>query len=207
MMVENTPRTATPRPASQPDAPAPRQEGQLDVRSDSDHAARFASALARHKDGKNGGKLLDGSADLPPDTAAQLARALPDRPLLKKDDKQDDPGQPLSAVTHDKGGQQATGEMPSPTAAAAASQVMTAEFAARLALPQGGLAQSHVQLDERLYAVSNIVIESGSTEGLSISYETSADSGTSHSDREDSLRQRLEARGLTVGTVSGTSAG
>lgn len=207
MTVAATQASPQPSPSRAGAPKAAPEPGQAKPQASADQVDRFASALARQKDGKGmkeKNRSFGSEADMPADGAAIPAPPSrgADHRSSKADQKPDDAAGSPASLVGEKAGHHAAGEAPSPGASAAAAQETAAQFAARLALPQGGLTQSHLQLDERLYAISNLVIESGAGEGLSISYETSADAHGGQSATEETLRQRLEARGLTIATVT-----
>lgn len=204
---------SAPRPSVAPSPAATPSRDATPVRPQADAAQteRFVSALARQKGEKGKAKLPTCTSDLSTDTAPPVVSPPPQLPVQDKSAKQDKPESPDMATapaTAQRPGQQAMASPADLPSATTGGQELAAQFAARAALPQAGTAQSQVHLDERLYAVSHVVIEGDKGEGLSISYESSSDAGTGHSEAEDNLRRRLEARGLTIGAISwATSAG
>jgi|GEM_PF-5959697 hypothetical protein len=202
---------ARPSPAPQPAATPSRDAAPVKPQTDADQTERFASALARQKGEKGKAKTATGTSDLTTDTSAPVVappQQLPVQDRPTKQNRPESPDMPLSSATAEKSGQQGMASPADLPPATGGGQELAAQFAARAALPQAGTAQSQIHLDERLYAVSHVVIEGDKGEGLSISYESSSDTGTGHSEAEDNLRRRLEARGLTIGAISWeTSAG
>jgi len=85
----------------------------------------------------------------------------------------------------------------------AADAALASRFAERLHLPAQAGGQSQLYLDAQHYHVSKAVIGGGADEGLSVAYRQSGSpdrDGNDAADR-DSLRQRLEARGLKVADI------
>lgn len=199
-----------PSPAPQLAATRSRDAAPVKPQTDADQTERFASALARQKSEKGKTKTATGTSDLTTDTSAPVIAPPQQLPVQDRPTKQDRPESPDMAptfATAEKSGQQGMTSPADLPPATGGGQELVAEFAARAALTPAGTAQSQMHLDERLYAVSHVVIEGDKGEGLSISYESSSDTGTGHSEAEDKLRRRLEARGLTIGAISwGTTA-
>jgi hypothetical protein len=92
------------------------------------------------------------------------------------------------------------GSVGDPTSAA-----LTAKFAERLALPSQTVAESQVLLDSSRYLVSSVTISGGADEGMSLSYNGNSANGEGGPHDEETLRQRLEARGLKVAEIHGRS--
>ena len=98
---------------------------------------------------------------------------------------------------------------PVPAGAAAGGQQLAAEaalasrFAERLHLPAQAGGQSQLYLDAQHYHVSKAVISGGADQGLSVAYRQSGSQGQDDNDTadRDSLRRRLEARGLKVADI------
>lgn len=85
----------------------------------------------------------------------------------------------------------------------AAEAALASRFAERLHLPAQANGPSQIYLDAQHYHVSKAVISGGADEGLSVAYRQSGSQerdGNDAADR-DSLRQRLEARGLKVADI------
>lgn len=197
----DAPRSASSVQRATPRAEPPRPQ---EVAGKSDHAERFASALARQEERKGKPKgLLDTRADAGDTPQPAPVAVRPEAPVAKKADapkavEKQDAGDGSAAAPTER---HAAAANPAPLPAAPATAELAAQFAERIALPASGTGQSQVQFDERLYAVSSVVIESGVGEGLSISYQASSDTGGHPSEGEDGLRRRLEARGLKVGAI------
>ncbi|MCJ2189096.1 hypothetical protein [Novosphingobium beihaiensis] len=79
---------------------------------------------------------------------------------------------------------------------------LAAQFAERLHLQQASSGQSQVHLDPRIYGVPKVVVEgSADSGGLSIAYDTQGSGPQDDQEtenRENTLRLRLEARGLAI---------
>lgn len=190
--------TATPRAA-----PLSRDAAQPEPQADTEHARRFNAALARHKDGKGKSGASDGS-DAPRDIAAALALPTDPTPASMppaKQDKRESPELGMTSTTPHAAERQDAGSPALSASPDFAGPALAAQFAARLELPQTTLAQSQLFLDERQYVVSNVVIASEPGAGLSISYDSSSDADPGNPEADDSLRRRLEARGLKVSAI------
>ncbi len=194
--------SATPRAA-----PASRDTIQVEARPDADHAERFDAALARQKNGKGKTKAFE-AREVPASMVSPLevpAELMPALTLSAKEDKQGspDPAMASTGLPHTE-----RHEAAHPEVAASpgfAGQELTAQFAARLELPQTALVQSQVFLDERHYTVSNVVIVSEPGTGLSVFYESSSDTDPGNRETDEALQRRLEARGLKVDVVGQAS--
>lgn len=200
----SSPQTTQAPSRSEPAREAPRQE------PNSPAAQRFREALQQAKGGKpdlpqtlrKGAKQEqpDGLATaVPPPVAPPLQQSQERGAPLKRDEKAalDASGAGHSdalAPVHTAEGAEAAARTMDP-----ATMDMAAKFAERLALTPHTAGDTQLMLDPARFSVTQVTI-SGSAEDMSFAYESGAGDREGSPD-EEALRQRLEARGIKVGSV------
>lgn len=154
---------------------------------------------------KRGGRKAKDPDAAPVIAAGQSALPMPSQSKERADGAGQLPAVPVGATMDQSG----TMAQPVPAGAAAGGQQLAAEaalasqFAERLHLPAQASGQSQLYLDAQHYHVSKAVISGGADQGLSVAYRQSGSQdqdGNGTADR-DSLRRRLEARGLKVADI------
>ena len=195
-------------PSSRPNRAEPLRPQGSQPRAE--QAEQFSRTLKRQENAKPKQaakpRLEKAGDDIPPGAAIAIEPLEPAMPHMGK-----------SAPKTEKAGDAGASGIPAGTASsvtgdpqivhdrapfAGAQTEFAMQFAERLALPDGGFARSRLELDDRFYTVSDVVIENRGEDALSISYgsqHSQADDG--HADHEEGLRKRLEARGLKVATI------
>jgi hypothetical protein len=212
-MLTGTQGTSDSQSAQAPRSSPP--QGARKPEPNSPEALRFRQSLQEAAGGKQDlhkGLQKDLRKDLK-EQADGLAQPAPAMPALLPQDQQpkgvlkfDDKVKTEVANTGQRAEPLANLHSAESTPAASRSVDLTtaglaAQFAERLALSPVSGGDTQLMLDPSRFSVTQVTISGGAGEDLSFAYESGAGDREGSPD-EETLRQRLEARGIRVGSVA-----